>query len=148
MGFGKLPCFQPARNLISHCNCRVKQVSTGPVAISCRLTGIMQSPPQFTVHLQSPPPPRTTLVLGKLQILFENFMLQYFKTLKMRHHYKYFFLSSQLIYYSDLRNNLRDHLWIQLLIFHESKRINKLLFPLKSSEKQWFTEDFRGDRSY
>ena len=43
--------------------------------------------------------------------------------------------------------SVRDRLQLSLLIFSQFKRINKLLFPLKSSDNLWFSYDFRGDRS-
>ena len=45
------------------------------------------------------------------------------------------------------RNRIRSRHQISLLILSEFKRINQLLFPLKSPENQRFSDDFRGDKS-
>ena len=42
---------------------------------------------------------------------------------------------------------LKDRLRIVLLILSEFKLITQLLFPLKSSENLWLSDDFRGNRS-
>ena len=42
----------------------------------------------------------------------------------------------------------RDHWQISILLFHEYKGKSQLLFPLKSSENLWFSDDFRGYRSW
>ena len=44
-----------------------------------------------------------------------------------------------------LYNWLRDRLQIWLHILSKFKRINIQLFPLKSSENLWFSDDFRGN---
>ena len=41
----------------------------------------------------------------------------------------------------------RDRLQISLLILSEFEQINKLLFPLKSSENHSFSDDLKGNRS-
>ena len=41
----------------------------------------------------------------------------------------------------------RDRLQIPFLILGGFKRLNQLLFPLKSSENQRFSDDVRGNRS-
>ena len=40
---------------------------------------------------------------------------------------------------------IRDHHQLLLLILSEIDRIKQLLFPLKSSENLWFSDDFRGN---
>ena len=45
------------------------------------------------------------------------------------------------------RISLKDYLQISLLILSELKWIKQLLFPLKSSENQRFSDDFRRNRS-
>ena len=42
----------------------------------------------------------------------------------------------------------RDHLQISLLILRKFKQINRLIFPLESSENQRFANNFRRNRSY
>ena len=43
---------------------------------------------------------------------------------------------------------IRDRRQILRQILSQSKRIDQLLFPLKSSESPWFSDDFRGNRSW
>ena len=47
----------------------------------------------------------------------------------------------------DLMDGVRDRLQIPLPLSSQFKRINELLFPLKSSEYHRLSEDFRGNRS-
>ena len=55
---------------------------------------------------------------------------------------KSFWLSASILFFT------RDCFPVLFLILIEFKRINLLLFPLKSSESTWFSDDFRGNRSY
>ena len=52
-----------------------------------------------------------------------------------------------LIRFSGNSFCLRDRLQISLLILSEFNQINSLLFSMKSSENQRFSDDFRGNRS-
>ena len=89
--------------------------------------------------------PFSWLIPSRTFLIPWNFFISYFDPFS-------FFI---LLYITPTTSNnkmqiyfyIKDRLQISLLILSEFKRINWLLFPLKSSENLWFSDDFRENRS-